>query len=505
MDATVNDIIAKLAATATAQPAPPQAVPVAQMDADARAHLLTDDELASLTSAEGSDLNRAEFAAERVQGRLIHVAGPGWYVWTGTHWAHDNTTSGAQAREMIQDVSRELVTLSLNSRNALAEQAAKAMRSSRNITNIMTELKSMRGIRRDVTELDQDPWALNAANGTIDLRTGNRRDHNPDDMISYVLDYEYHSHADATRWTDFVNSCHPDDPEMVEFLQRLAGYGATGSTREEVFAYFHGEGSNGKTVFMETLGHVLAPVVTSQNASFWQTTRQERNGALIAKLHGARLVLSSEMANTRLDETFVKAVVSGDMLTANKKYAQPYDFNPTGLVIMAGNARPVIQGTDAGIWRRTRFVPWNESFTGERKDDTLKTDLQRPEHAEGVLRYIVEGAVRWYQEGLNSPSAVTEATEELREDLNPFTEWIDSAFTTGPDAFVSNTEIQKRGKTAGQLPGHPTSWPARVAEHFGAKVTRKRVDGKQVKGIPGVCLAEAVRIYETDTSAVFRG
>lgn len=449
--------------------------------------------LRQLAGREGTDLDRAEFLAEHVKGKLIYVPGPGWYHWNDTHWQNDPSQDGAVARRMAHDVSNRLLDVALDVGGPDYLDAARALRSSRHISNALAEMRAMSSIRREVDALDADPWSLNFLNGTVDLRTGEVREHRAEDLITYVIQHNYSPEADDSRWTEYLRASQPDDPEMWEFLQRLAGYGLTGSTREECLAFFYGGGRNGKGVFTETLSAIFAPVLTVQNGEFWEKSRNGRNGALIAKLHGARIVVSSEMTAARLDEAFLKSYTAADGLTANPKYKAPYDFTPTGLLIMSGNDKPTIRGTDDGIWARFRCVPWEESFVG-REDHALKPDL-RTKDAEGVIAWCVRGAVKWYRHGLNRPERVTRATEEYREESNPFTDWVEANFAPDPEGFVSNAEVQERGRAASpKLPGAPKSWGAAVARHFGVTPGKATRNGKQVRGIPGVRL-ESVDVF----------
>lgn len=240
-------------------------------------------------------------------------------------------------------------------------------------------------------------------------------------------------------------------------------------------------------MFTETLGKVFAAVTTAQEAEFWEKQRNGRNGSLVAKLHGARLVLSSEMTAARLDEAFVKLFTAADLLTANQKYKPAYDFTPTALLIMSGNDKPTIRGTDEGIWRRFRCVPWDESFVG-REDKGLKGRLLA--ETEGIAAWVVRGAVEWFKHGLNEPERVTRATDEYREESDPFADWVESNFEADPDGFTPNGEIKQRGEQMHpKLPGQPQAWSKAVARQFGATVGKR--GGK--RGVIGVRMLPAQR------------
>ncbi|MFF1275148.1 phage/plasmid primase, P4 family [Streptomyces marokkonensis] len=443
----------------------------------------------------GGDVDRAQFFAEHVAGRLVYVDGPGWFAWTGTHWANDTSSDQSIARGMVHDVSNTLLEHAKTG-SAVFIDAAKVFRDSGRIDKILKEAKAPScGLRRNVADLDADPYALNFANGTVNLRTGELRPHSPGDLITYAVGYNYRAGAHSARWDNYLSASQPD-AGMRTFIQRLIGYGLSGSTREEKLAFFYGSGRNGKGVLTETLNEIFgSPLVTTMNGDFWELTRYGRKGSLVGKLHGARLVLSSEMTSARLDEAFIKAYVAADTLTADPKHKPAYDFKPTGLLVLSGNDKPTIRGTDDGIWARFLCVPWDQSFVG-REDKTLKPDLLRPEHAEGIIAWAVRGAVDYFADGLPVPQAVSSATDEYREESNPYSEWIEQYFESAPDGFVTNADVKHVATRPGiRLPGTERTWRSEVVKHFGIDpadcVKPRKVAGKTQRGIPGVRLREA--------------
>lgn len=442
------------------------------------------DALAALTLKDGTDVDRAEFIAGRVRGKLIYVDGPGWYAWDGRHWVNDSARD-AVARAMTHKVSDSLLADALDGGGDAYLDAARALRMSRCITAALTELQSMPGIRRRVEDLDTDPYLLAFRNGTVDLRTGVLHPHDSANLITRLVNVHYHPDAKCSEWLAFLESSQPGDPEMYTFLQRLAGYAITGDTREECLAFFYGSGRNGKGVFTETLGKVFSAITTAQEAEFWEKQRHGRNGSLVAKLHGARIVLSSEMTDARLDEAFIKLFTAADRMTANQKYKPAYDFTPKGLLIMSGNDKPTIRGTDDGIWRRFRCVPWDESFIG-REDPGLKERLLA--EAQGIASWAVRGAADWYQHGLNEPERVTLATDEYRQESDPFADWVEANFHAEAGGFVTSAEIKQRGEAQQpRLPGRPQAWSKAIARHFSAETGKQ--GGK--RGVLGVTAKKA--------------
>ncbi|MFD7578704.1 helix-turn-helix domain-containing protein [Kitasatospora sp. NPDC059817] len=123
---------------------------------------------------------------------------------------------------------------------------------------------------------------------------------------------------------------------------------------------------------------------------------------------------------------------------------------------MSGNDKPTIRGTDEGIWRRFRCVPWDESFIG-REDRGFKGRLLA--EAEGIAAWAVRGAAEWFEHGLNEQERVTRATGEYREESDPFADWVAANFEAAPDGFVPNSEIKQRAERMHpKLPGQAQAW-----------------------------------------------
>jgi len=201
---------------------------------------------------------------------------------------------------------------SADARKALASWAAKSEAEAR-IRAVVSLAETEPGVPITLDALDADPFILNVANGTLDLRSGELRTHDRADLITKLAPVMYDPEARSSVWDRFLERVQPD-PEMRTFLQRAAGYTLTGSVREEVLFFPHGCGSNGKTRFLEALGATLGPDY-ARTADFSLFVVQAHEGPRndIARLVGVRYVRSVEVDDgRRLAEALVKALTGGD-------------------------------------------------------------------------------------------------------------------------------------------------------------------------------------------------
>lgn len=102
--------------------------------------------LRGLTLSQGTDVDRAEYIAQRVKGRLIYVDGPGWYAFNDKHWENDSTQD-AVARGMAHDVSQGLLAEAADGGNDILIDAARALRMSRCILYLSGTVRNWFGPR----------------------------------------------------------------------------------------------------------------------------------------------------------------------------------------------------------------------------------------------------------------------------------------------------------------------------------------------------------------------
>lgn len=123
-----------------------------------------------------------------------------------------------------------------------------------------------------------------------------------------------------------------------------------------------------------------------------------------------------------------------------------WQFSPTHKLVLATNHKPRIKGSDHSIWRRIRLVPFNERFDGDRRDKLLPEKLAA--ERQGILAWLVRGAVDWHSNGLREAEAVTAATREYRDAEDTLGAFIDECCLIGPHFKVK----------AGNLIAHYTEW-----------------------------------------------
>jgi putative DNA primase/helicase len=431
-------------------------------------------------------------------GRIKHAPELGFMVWNGRVWEKSAT-------KVRQEIHRMGAALALAGETV----AAKSFLNTTGIDSILTELKSVPSVHVSALEFDSATHLLSFRNGTVDLRTGRLRPHNPADMMTYALELDYVPSASAPRWESFLREIFPDNPELPDYMRRMVGYGITGDVSEQAFAVLWGKGANGKSVFTDTLTSVFRNVTRTTG---FATFEEKANGGIpndIAALRGSRLVMASEgEAGKPMSEATLKRATGKEMMQARFLRKEFFEFRPQFLIMLATNHKPRFRGQDEGLWRRVKLIPFSRWFAPHERDYELDRKLLA--EAEGIAAWAVRGAVEWYARGLGEPETITAATQEYRATSDALAGFYsadpavsavlvkdNSASMNGTDAFTAYLEWCE----AENLPGKER-WTRRG--FYSAMEERgiyKKATNKGV-GLVGVRLADAAK--PADGPGIFR-
>ena len=263
---------------------------------------------------------------------------------------------------------------------------------------------------------DPDPLKLNAQNGVVDLTTGELLPHSPDYRMTLQAAAAFHGlDTPAPQWGAFLRRVQPD-PEMRRYLQKVAGYCATGLTIEQVFFLWHGQGANGKSVAQSVLAHVLGSYAqTMPTDTLMASSVDGRISNDVARMKGRRFLVASETKSGKgLDEQKLKQLTGGDTVAARYMRAEYFEFVPVGKIQLTTNHLPRVSD-DAAMWRRIHLITWPVIIPESERDGGLQQRLIE-EEAAGILAWIARGALMWLEEGLAPPAAVHEAKESYQKE-----------------------------------------------------------------------------------------
>jgi putative DNA primase/helicase len=362
-----------------------------------------------------------------------------WIVWNGSHWKIDNDGAAMRlAKDTVETMYEEAFKTAVNSeRDALLKHAIKSQAEAR-LKAMVNLAESEPSVVLSAKELDADPWLIGVQNGVIELKTGQFRPASQEDLITKQANVAFDLEAKCPEWRKLLDTVTGSDADLQSYIQRVVGYALTGLVCEEVLFVLHGTGRNGKSTFRETVHAVLGDYALAADASLL-TERKQAGGATeeIARLKGRRFVAVNETAeNDQLNEARVKFITSQDMISARNLYGHLFDFYPSHKSFLTTNHKPIVRGTDEGIWRRIHLLPFTVAIAADKVERDFRERRLMPE-LPGILNWALDGLAAYLKQGLNPPTTVLASTQGYREDMDVVGQWITERCEMDPKASVA--------------------------------------------------------------------
>lgn len=401
-----------------------------------------------------------------------------WLIWDGYKWIFDE--DGGVERRM-KNIAVSIFAIGQNQtdpdKQKLYIKWARTSCSRNGIHHAMELAQSEPGIPIQISDLDRDQFLLGISNGVVNLETGGLREPSRDDLITKQAHVAFDPNASCPQWLAFLDRIMNGDQELIGFLQRMVGYCLTGNTEEQCMFVLHGSGANGKSVFTVTLKRLLGDYALQVQA---ETLMAQRNNggptAEIARLRGARIILATEAEQgQRLAESLIKQMTGGDAITARHLYREPFEFFPHFKLMLVTNHIPQIRGTDDGIWRHMRLIPFEVTIPEDERDPKLMQKLE--EEWPGILNWAIKGCLQWQKEGLNPPPVVVNATNDYRKDMDVIGLWLDSSTVRGPVAQTAARDLYTSYETWCWSSGE---YPASQRE-FGQSLRERGYQSKHIR------------------------
>jgi putative DNA primase/helicase len=239
-----------------------------------------------------------------------------------------------------------------------------------------------------------------------------------------------------------LNDVFGGDQDTIDCIQRALGYTLTGSNGEEVMFICYGLGSNGKSVFGNVVRIIIGGYGRTAPASLL-TVRREGDGGVrndLAMLAGSRYVGINELqGGDRLDEQIIKQLVGREPISARFLHREFFEFTPQFTPWLRTNHRPVVTGDDDGIWRRLILIPFRQQFDEHKRDPELEQKLLA--ERDGILRWMVEGAVSWRRHGLRLSETIRRESNAYRQESDLLGEFLTETCTVDPNARVDQGHL----------------------------------------------------------------
>lgn len=369
-----------------------------------------------------------------------------WYRFDNVVWVIDPQAPIVFAREM---------TLGLCA-GKNGSELSKKLRSFLTVSgfkSIASHAELLPEIQIRAKDFDNNPDLLAVKNGVVNLTTGEFRVSEPSDYLRRQTNVKFDAEASCPEWIKFMKDVTQKDKELYLFIRRVIGYILIGRADLQVFFLILGTGSNGKGVLMRVLKSLLADyayaVAPNLLTSAYGGNANSPTPALAA-LHGARLVICTELNGKKLDAGFIKQYAGGDEITARNSYGGIFTFKPEGKLFISANYEdlPEIAATDEAMWRRLVPIPFNAVFKKGKNDDSKLEERLAGEFS-GILNWLIKGAVKYHKVGLGQNSidnsvgtcaAVDAKKAELRMEADSILAWMTKCCDTNQKWIIAGSQ-----------------------------------------------------------------
>jgi putative DNA primase/helicase len=433
-----------------------------------------------------TDLGNSERFRDRNRGRFIWCPALGWLWWDGRRWSRDGAEEKVKVAEhdTVRAIQREaraaeqeaatLVPLlpapkdiSAADKRAAKKTASDRKKRSGDLGKLGIALrvwgrKSEQANRLATIgkraapylavapeQLDADPFKFNVASGTLVFRKAAETDyvtfkaHDPADLITKCSRVAFDPKAICPTFDKFLAEVQPK-AEMRRFLMQWQGLSLTGDVSEQKLCLFWGSGKNGKSTLIDVCAYIAGDYSETVPIETFLNEGRSRNAGQatpdLAILPGVRHLRTSEPEKgAKLAEALIKLATGGEPILARHLNQDYFKFYPQFKLTISGNHEPSIVGTDEGIWRRLKKVPWPVTVADDKIDPHLSDKLRG--EASGILNRLLDGLRDWLDHSLVWPEDVIQATADYRRDSDPCGRFIGECVTDSPGDRVRSSDM----------------------------------------------------------------
>lgn len=403
---------------------------------DEPVQLLLDFNLSASREIHG-DVRNAKIFAELFRSKLLYIPERDkWLKWSDLGWTWcelgEEMACAKDTAQALVDEAKKVIPLDSDRGKRMMTQAVTAHNISR-LTAMLELAKSEPGMSVNHSELDSDPMQLGVQNGVVNLRTGALLAYDQQMLITKQCNAAYVRDAACPMWLQFLDQIFEGDTATIETIQRALGYTLTGLNTEEKLFICVGFGSNGKSVFGNITHNIMGGYSQVAPSSLLIARRSDDTSARsdIAGLAGCRNASINELqAGDRMDEQVVKLLAGRESIAARFLHRDFFSFVPQFTPWLRTNHKPIITGTDDGIWRRLVIVKFGRRFTDDEKDPHLEQKLMA--ERDGILAWMVEGALKYLHDGgLKLSPAIRQEGATYRKESDILNEFLEDR--TEPD------------------------------------------------------------------------
>jgi len=352
-------------------------------------------------------------------------------------------------------------------------------------------------IKREI--FDGNKQLLNLHNGVYDLRTNEFTNHSHEYYFLNEIPITYDPEADCPNIKEFFSQV--VRPEDVPVLQEIFGYCLYRGYPIQKAIMFLGQGANGKSTTLSLLIEFLGKA----NVSSISLQDLGESRFACASLYSKLANIYPDITDKALHKTGIfKMVTGGDMLTAERKFQDPFNFYNYAKLIFSANKLPEAKDDTDAYFRRWIFINFPHTFEGDQRDPNIIDKLTTDEELSGLLNFALEGLKRLLENKSFTNSSTTDEMRELYQRLaSPIAAFVMDCIEISPEEFIVKDDLYASFIEYCTEKGLPVVaknvFSMRLHEHVKVNDYRPNVNGKRVYAWQGI------RLQNTQTAQTSGG
>jgi P4 family phage/plasmid primase-like protien len=399
----------------------------------------TEEELAEIYNSSYGPYGRTDTAnsfrmVHFMQNEYKHVTSIGWYRWSGSRYVRDEEKS---ITRMAIDAARFV-------ENTMASQDqikwAEASQNKDRLQNAITIASTDSNVIVSSIDLDANANELCTPEGIVNLETGEIRPAIKGIDLNTKQTSISPAKIDTPKWNIFLKDT-LEDQDRIMYVQELFGAALFGDARYHVLPVFVGSGANGKSTIINIMEGILNDYAATMPENFLLDTTGNAHPTDIARLRGVRFAVAQETRpDGKFNESRVKMLTGGDVLSARFMGQNFFDFKPTHTLFMAVNHLPEVKSGGDGFWRRLRKIDFRKTIAPEKRKEGLAQELIEQE-GPGILQWMIEGAVRVSNVGFNEPESVKLSTQSYRHEEDHIAKFLEEKVIVSDTSTAGRTSV----------------------------------------------------------------
>lgn len=361
-----------------------------------------------------------------------------WFYWNHKNWEQDLTGT-------IDRVVDDSLSVLDKERILYADDPDTLKRFQKHIHNSRS-LRAKKAMRTDLQhrvpilyeKFDNIGNLFNTPDGIIDLDTCKLYPHDKKLLLSKIAGTHISS-GDCPVWKSLIRDLLGGNEGLMDYMQKVFGYSMLAKNPEQCFFILLGNGGNGKSTMLAPIREIFGGYAANVQAETLMVSANMSAGAArsdLARLKGVRFAHVSEPAKGhQFNESLMKQVTGGDKITTRFQYGRDFEYSPYFKMLIPANYPPIIVGTDNGIWRRVRVIPFKTAFSEDKADKSMPDKLRK--ELPMIFGWVLEGLKMYHRDGLRSPPEVLDAVKSYRCEMDVISAFIGECCVVTPSVSES--------------------------------------------------------------------